>query len=163
VAARSLTDAAGALILKRHGVTGPDAEFRRASAEIKGHALTLALIGRYLRLAFDPPDIARRDCFGFGDADKETSEVKEGKGHTFRVIAAYERWFESEGRHVEAAILRLLGLFDRPGPTASPPCAPLRSSPASPSRPSAWGKGNGTSPFGASASSTSSRPPSGRR
>jgi hypothetical protein len=109
-----LTDASGAAVLRGHGVIGPQAELETASHEVKGHALTLALMGRYLRLAFDPPDIARRDSFGFGDADKETSELTEGKGHAFRVIAAYERWFESEGRHVEAAILRLLGLFDRP-------------------------------------------------
>jgi tetratricopeptide (TPR) repeat protein len=109
-----LTDAAGALVLKRHGVTGPDAELQSASAEVKGHALTLALMGRYLRLAFDPPDIARRDGFHFSEADAETQN-----GHAFRVIAAYERWFEREGRHVEAAILRMLGLFDRP---ATPDC-----------------------------------------
>ena len=51
-------------------------------------------------------------------------------GHTFRVIATYERWFESEGRHVEVAILRLLGLFHRP---ATPDClAALCAAPARP-------------------------------
>ena len=109
-----LTDAAGALVLKRHGVTGPEDELQRASAEVKGHALTLSLMGRYLRLAFDPPDIARRDCFHFSEADAETQN-----GHAFRVFAAYEQWFEAEGREVEVAILRLLGLFDRP---ATPDC-----------------------------------------
>lgn len=125
-----LTDAAGAAVLRGHGVIGPQAELEAASREVKGHALTLALMGRYLRLAFDPPDIARRDCFEFGDADKETGEVKEGNGHAFRVIAAYERWFEMNDRRVEAAILRLLGLFDRP---ATPDCvAALCAAPAIP-------------------------------
>jgi hypothetical protein len=86
---------------------------------VKGHALTLSLMGRFLSLAFDPPDIARRDCFGFEEADHETSTVKAGRGHAFRVFAAYEKWLEREGRDVEVAILRLLGLFDRP---ATPDC-----------------------------------------
>jgi len=109
-----LTDIAGALVLKRHGVTGPQEELEKASDEVKGHALTLALMGRYLRLAFDPPDVARRDCFDFSEADAETRN-----GHAFRVFAAYERWFDMNDRRVEAAILRLLGLFDRP---ATPDC-----------------------------------------
>jgi hypothetical protein len=120
-----LTDVAGALVLRGHGVTGPDIELRSASAEVKGHALTLSLMGRYLTLAFDPPDIARRDCFRFSEADAETQN-----GHAFRVFAAYEAWFESEDRHVEVAILRLLGLFDRP---ATPDClAALSAAPAIP-------------------------------
>ncbi len=118
-----LSDAEGARVLKRHGVIGPDAELERASAEVKGHALTLTLMGRYLRLAFHPPDIARRDCFQFSEADAETQN-----GHAFRVFAAYEKGFESEGKDVEAAILRMLGLFDRP---ATPDClAALCAAPA---------------------------------
>jgi hypothetical protein len=109
-----LDDAASALVLKRHGVTGPEEELRCASAEVKGHALTLTLMGQYLNLAFIPPDIARRDCFRFSEADAETEN-----GHAFRVFAEYERWFERAGRQAELAILRLLGLFDRP---ATPDC-----------------------------------------
>tara|TARA_R110002072_G_scaffold302710_2_gene487702 strand:+ start:244360 stop:246594 length:2235 start_codon:yes stop_codon:yes gene_type:complete len=114
-----LTDAAGAAVLKAHGVTGPDSELEQASREVKGHALTLSLAGRFLKLAFDPPDIAQRDCFRFEAADHETSEVREGRGHAFRVFAAYEDWLLKENREVEVAILRLLGLFDRP---ATPDC-----------------------------------------
>jgi hypothetical protein len=109
-----LSDDESARVLKRHGVTGPDGELQHASGEVKGHALTLALMGRYLRLAFDPPDIARRDCFHFAEVNPEVQN-----GHAFRVIAAYEKWFEGEGRHIELAILSLLGLFDRP---ATPDC-----------------------------------------
>jgi hypothetical protein len=138
-----LTDVAGALVLKGHGVTGPDDELRLASREVKGHALTLGLMGRYLELAFEPPDIAKRDCFQFEEADAETKN-----GHAFRVFAAYERWFEGKparqswwqrwfGRkhkpttdQTALAILRLLGLFDRP---ATPDClAALCATPAIP-------------------------------
>ncbi len=120
-----LTDVAGAAVLCGHNVIGPQAELEAASREVKGHALTLSLMGRYLRLAFDPPDIARRDCFHFSEADAETQN-----GHAFRVFAAYERWFENEGRLVELGILRLLGLFDRP---ATPDClAALCAAPAIP-------------------------------
>jgi hypothetical protein len=109
-----LSDVAGAAVLRAHGVVGPDDELRRASREVQGHALTVSLMGRYLKLAFSPPDVARRDSFRFRAADAETQN-----GHAFRVFAAYERWLDSEGRHVELAILRLLGLFDRP---ATPDC-----------------------------------------
>ncbi len=128
-----LTDAAGAAVLRAHGVTGPDEERQEASREVRGHALTLSLMGRFLKLAFDPPDIARRDCFKFEEADREfavagasspnssagsRSHVT-GRGHAFRVFAAYEQGLLGEGREVEVAILRLLGLFDRP---ATPDC-----------------------------------------
>src|SRR5437764_6017860 len=40
-------------------------------------------------------------------------------------MEAYERWLEKDGRHVELAVLLLIGLFDRP---ATPDClAALRS------------------------------------
>ena len=109
-----LTDVAGAAVLRAHGVIGPQHELETASREVKGHALTLGLMGRYLRLAFDPADIARRDCFHVSEADTEVRN-----GSAFRALAAYETWFESEGRQIESAILRLLGLFDRP---ATPDC-----------------------------------------
>lgn len=120
-----LTDVAGAAVLRGHGVAGPQDELEAASREVKGHALTVSLMGRYLRLAFDPPDVARRDCFQFSAADAETVN-----GHAFRVFAAYERWLDREGRQVELALLRLLGLFDRP---ATPDClAALAAEPALP-------------------------------
>ena len=51
-------------------------------------------------------------------------------GHAFKAIEAYERWFEGGGEtgRRELAVLRLLGLFDRP---ASPGCLDaLRETPA---------------------------------
>ncbi len=122
----ALSHVAGAEVLRALGVTGPQEELERASREVKGHALTLSLMGRYLKAAFgDNPDIARRDCFQFTEADAETLN-----GHALRVIAAYERWLESEDRRVELTILRLLGLFARP---AEPDClSALRQPPAIP-------------------------------
>lgn len=95
---------------------GPqDAELQAASDEVRGHALTLSLLGAYLALAFDG-DIRRRDQVEFSTADAETA-----RGHAFRVIAAYERWFAAAGEAGarQLAALRLLGFFDRPAGSAS--------------------------------------------
>jgi hypothetical protein len=109
---RPLSDPAGAAVLRRLGVQGPQTELELASREVRGHALTLTLMGSYFRVRFhEDPDIARRHCFGFKQADDRIQG-----GHAFRVVAAYERLFEDSDRHVELAILRLLGLFDRPAP-----------------------------------------------
>jgi hypothetical protein len=121
-----LTDEAGAALLTKLGVHGTAAEKRDLSARVKGHALTLTLLGRYLKRAHHG-DIRRVDRVNF----QKVNEKEQG-GHAFRVIAAYERWFEesdslsASGREVEShlgktclAILRMLGLFDRP---ATPDC-----------------------------------------
>jgi tetratricopeptide (TPR) repeat protein len=84
--------------------------------EVRGHALTLNLIGTYLRDAH-AGDVRKRDLIRFEEADSELRG-----GHAFRVIDAYIRWFESEdGIDFEntqgksaVAILRLMGLFDGP-------------------------------------------------
>jgi len=116
-----LTDEAGAALLTMLGVGGTDQEKRDLSARVRGHALTLTLLGRYLKRAHHG-DIRRVDRVDFQIADDHV----EG-GHAFRVIAAYERWFEENNCHAELAILRMLGLVDRP---ATPDClAALRDPP----------------------------------
>jgi len=97
-------------LLKRLGVHGLQQEFESLATDVKGHALTLNLLGRYLAEAHHG-DIRRRDLVRFEEADAEIQG-----GHAFRVIAAYERWFggEGEGGLRALAILRLMGLFDRP-------------------------------------------------
>ncbi|MCB1236220.1 MAG: hypothetical protein KDM91_14210, partial [Verrucomicrobiae bacterium] len=143
-----LTDAAGAAVLHAQGVThagaaeiGPDdAELRTASREVEGHALTLTLMGKYLALACDG-DIRRRDTFALAEADPEwvtRFDPTSPYGHAFKVIAAYERWFldakaersEAERRQgrLQLAILRLLGLFNRPASSAC--LTALREAPA---------------------------------
>src|SRR5205085_5508527 len=95
----------------------------KASKEVKGHALTLQLMGNYLALAH-AGDIRKRDTFKFTEADNEVQG-----GHAFRVLKAYETWLSTSGEagRRQLAILRLLGLFDRP---ADPGClAALRKPP----------------------------------
>lgn len=105
-----LSHEAGVRLLKTLGVKGAAQEFDSLVEEVKGHALTLNLLGTYLRDAHEG-DIRRRDLVRLAEADAE-----EQGGHAFRVMAAYERHLESEGEKGQRAlaILRLMGLFDRP-------------------------------------------------
>ncbi|HEV7787310.1 MAG TPA: hypothetical protein VGQ28_18350, partial [Thermoanaerobaculia bacterium] len=96
-------DAAVAL-LRRLGVDGRESELVAAAEEFKRHALTLTLLGSFLRRAHRGDVRKRREI------DLHRADEKQG-GHAFRVIAAYARWL---GEGPELAILRLLGLFDRP-------------------------------------------------
>ena len=105
-----LSRAAGVDLLKKLGVCGAAREFETLVEDVKGHALTLTLLGSYLHDAHDG-DIRRRDMVKLEEADAE-----EQGGHAFRVMAAYELAFEWEGDKGQRALalLRLLGLFDRP-------------------------------------------------
>jgi len=109
----SLTNEASAALLTKLGVNGTNQKKRDLSSRVKGHALSLVLLGHYLKLAHHGY-IRRVDRVDF----KNVNEKEQG-GHAFRVIAAYERWFEESKCNAELAILRLLGLFDRP---ATPDC-----------------------------------------
>lgn len=114
----NLGDEDGARLLYRQGVkkagaaaiAADDEELKQASREVRGHALTLSLLGSYLTDAHDG-DVRRRDQVDLREADAEMRG-----GHAFKVMAAYERWFEQEGEKGarELAALRLLGFFDRP-------------------------------------------------
>lgn len=116
-----LSKEAGASLLENLGVRGTAQERETLAADVKGHALTLTLLGKFLAEAHGG-DIRRRDLVSLREADYE-----EMRGHAFRVMEAYEEWLARDGRHVELAILRLLGLFDRP---ATPDClAALRQAP----------------------------------
>ena len=76
---------------KRSASTGRAAEREQLSADVRGHALTLNLIGSYLRDAHGG-DIRQRDRIKLEEADDE-----EQGGHAFRVMDAYAEWFESDG------------------------------------------------------------------
>jgi hypothetical protein len=106
---KRLSNKAGVELLRRLGVTGGQKDFETLVEDVKGHALTLNLLGAWLRDAY-AGDIRQRDQVKLEDADEEQG------GHAFRVMDAYVRWFESEGKHGKRALalLRLLGLFDRP-------------------------------------------------
>jgi hypothetical protein len=102
---------AGVHLLKTLGVTGTAQEFETLVEDVKGHALTLTLLGGFLKRAFHG-DIRQRDRVKFEKADAQMDG-----GHAFRTLAAYEQWLlrdgGDEGRR-EVAVLRLMGLFDRP-------------------------------------------------
>ncbi len=110
---RCLSNEAGVALLRSIGVKGAQKEFETLVKDVKGHALTLNLFGTYLRDAH-VGDIRKRDLVKLEEADTE-----EQGGHAFRVVDAYVRWFETDGEKGKRAlaILRLLGLFDRPATT----------------------------------------------
>ena len=100
----TLAPQAGARILRAQGVKGEAEELEQASAEFGGHSLALTLLGGYLADVCDG-DIRRRGEIGNLEEDERHG------GHARRVMAAYEKWL---GEGPELAVLRLLGLFDRP-------------------------------------------------
>ncbi len=146
-----LSPEAGAALLHHSGaqragdkypIAVDDEELQEASREVQGHALTLFLIGQYLKLALKRAqrgDIRQRDRIKLADADKKyVNDATRPYGHAFKAIEAYERWLEGKdegGRRTDEglrqlAILRLLGLFDRP---ASEEClTALRAKPVIP-------------------------------
>ncbi|HEX7677561.1 MAG TPA: hypothetical protein VF713_05515, partial [Thermoanaerobaculia bacterium] len=124
----ALTDLAGAALLHDRGATRAgareiardDKELQAASREVRGHGLTLQLLGQYLRLVEDG-DILKRHTVRLADADREyQNDDTRPYGHAFKAMEAYEKWFEREGAHGQRqlAFLRLLGLFDRPASMA---------------------------------------------
>lgn len=113
----SLSPLASVELLRLLGVVGKEAELRAAAAAVKHHALTLTLLGNFLRQAHGGDVRKRREI------DLRKADERQG-GQAFRVIGAYARWL---GEGPELAILRLLGFFDRPAAAAS--LAALRAAP----------------------------------
>ena len=109
-----------AQLLRSLGVIGDDAEMLAAAQEFKGHAYGLTLLGSYLAEVLGGDLRRRKDIANLFDDERFGSKAD-------RMIAAYETWL---GAGVEVAILRLLGLFDRPAEAAS--IAALRAAPVVP-------------------------------
>ncbi len=99
-----LSPQAGAQILRSFNVKGDDQELEQATSELSGHAFSLTLLGSYLNEVLDS-DIRRRK-----EIENLFDDTRYGEA-AHSMIAAYERWL---GEGMELAILRLLGLFDRP-------------------------------------------------
>ena len=99
-----LSRPAGSALLEAIGVRGDAAELAEAVDAVEGHALTLNLLGTYVR------DILDRDGRRWREAGL-LEAARQGNQRALQVMAAYEKWFA--GRP-ELAILRILGLFDRP-------------------------------------------------
>lgn len=115
---KRLTKEAGVRLLLKLGVrveSGSKEEFEKLVEDVKGHALTLNLLGSYLYQAH-AGDIRKRGLVKLEEADEEHG------GHAFRVMDAYVNWFNrDDGKATEKrrgqrdiAVLFLLGLFDRP-------------------------------------------------
>jgi hypothetical protein len=115
-----LSPQAGAQILRAQRVVGDDFELEAASAEFGGHSLALTLLGSYLA------DVCGGDLRRRGEIGNLEEDERHG-GHARRVMAAYEKWL---GEGPELAVLRLLGLFDRPAPADA--IAVLRAAPVIP-------------------------------
>jgi tetratricopeptide (TPR) repeat protein len=128
----NLSEEAGAALLhhggaKRAGrsnIQPDDPELMKASLQVGSHALTLSLLGRFLARAHGG-DILCRDRVRFEEADRN-----EQGGTTFKMLAGFERWFADSGdmEQRSLAVLRLLGLFDRPADAGC--IADLRDPPA---------------------------------
>ena len=100
-----LSSDAGAKLLRALGVKGHEAELRSASDEFSGHCLALTLLGSYLTDAYN----GNIRC-GEEVSKRLAHDVRQG-AHARKVMASYQSWF---GEGPELAVLRLLGLFDRP-------------------------------------------------
>jgi tetratricopeptide (TPR) repeat protein len=127
-----LSPLAGAQVLHHAGArrAGPapiapdDPELQAASREVRGHALTLFLIGNYLRLIDDSGrggDIRQRQVIRLHEADHEVqNDPSRPYGHAFKAMEAYARWFANgdESARLQLSVLQMLGLFDRPASAA---------------------------------------------
>ncbi len=100
---------AGARFAGAKDIEDDDQELVATTKQMAGHAMTLQMLGGYLR-SVHGGDILQRDCVDF-------QRVFDGQleGHTYNVMAAYEEWFQAEGPrgHRQLAVLRMMGLFDR--------------------------------------------------
>jgi hypothetical protein len=136
-----LSDAAGAALLQRlleppkpkgiHQVKSTLQEREEISRAVKGHALTLRILGGFIHRALR--DVRRWRKVDYSEADKQyitnPKDTNARYGHAFKTIEAYEHWLASGGSQGtrQLAVLRLLGLFDRPAIETS--LAALRTDP----------------------------------
>jgi len=87
---RRLSREAGVHLLKMLGVKGNANELETLVEDVKGHALTLNLLGTYLRDAHGG-DIRKRDLVKIAEADFE-----EQGGHAFHVMDTYVKSIQTE-------------------------------------------------------------------
>ena len=100
-----LSSDAGAKLLRALGVKGHEAELRSASDEFRGHCLALTLLGSYLTDAYNGDIRCRKEV-----SARLAHDVRQG-AHARKVMESYQTWL---GEGPELAVLRMLGLFDRP-------------------------------------------------
>jgi serine/threonine protein kinase/tetratricopeptide (TPR) repeat protein len=116
-----LSSDAGEQLLRALGVNGSELELRSATEEFSGHCLALTLLGSYLTDAFDGDIRFRKEV-----SQRLAHDVRQGT-HARKAMESYQTWF---GEGPELAVLRMLGLFDRPaeekalGALLKPPAIP---------------------------------------
>jgi tetratricopeptide (TPR) repeat protein len=115
-----LSTPSGVSLLRQLGVVGSDVELHEATEDMHGHALALTLLGCYLARARGGDVRCRDDLLVLAAAERI------GSDKACRVMAAYDAWLGER----ERAVLRLLGLFDRPADEGA--IAALRASPPIP-------------------------------
>jgi hypothetical protein len=113
----SLDPAAARALLRELGVLGPDREFDEAAEWFHRHAYDLNLLGNYLAKCTPDHDVRGwQQRFPILKEDERIHPMPDaaGKraGHGVRMLRAYERWLGAGSPAL--AVLRLLGLFDRP-------------------------------------------------
>jgi tetratricopeptide (TPR) repeat protein len=113
-----------AIGLIRHlQLIGTDEQIKEMWDALDGHALSMLQLGRLLARGYGR-DLRKWREMGFTKADK----LKQGRS-TMRVMSHYESWLASgdKEQQLELAILRLMGLFEKP---MSPGCfGALRATP----------------------------------
>ena len=120
----SLSDEAGAELLRDNDVWGVDRDLKRASHDFGGHPLALTLLASLIKETQNG-DVRRRDHIRGLLADADNPRHDQAR----RVMESYEKeWLA--GQPTLLAILHCVGLFDRP---ANGDClAALRKRPAIP-------------------------------
>ena len=107
-----LSEEAGAQLLGDRGVKGPTRELRAAAKEFGGHALTLTLLGEFLK-RLHGGDVYRRDRIGPMTSPEGMPLDEQVHGHAIRVLESMQtEWLGGEPLY--GAIMRAVGLFDRP-------------------------------------------------
>jgi tetratricopeptide (TPR) repeat protein len=130
-----LSGDAGAKLLRALGVKGDEAELRSASDEFRGHCLALTLLGSYLTDAYNGDIRCREEV-----SARLAHDLRQG-AHARKVMESYQTWL---GEGPELAILRMLGLFDRPadeqtfGVLLKPPAIPGLTESLADSSPTEW-------------------------
>jgi serine/threonine protein kinase/tetratricopeptide (TPR) repeat protein len=130
-----LSSDAGAKLLRAMGVKGHEAELRSASEEFSGHCFALTLLGSYLTDAYNGDIRCRSEVSGHLAHD-----LRQGV-HARKVMESYQTWL---GEGPELAVLRMLGLFDRPADEKAlevllkPPAIPGLTESLTDLRPTEW-------------------------
>ena len=110
-------------------------ELQRASDEFGGHCFALTLLGSYLTDAYNGDVRCRKEV-----SARLAHDLRQG-AHARKVMESYQSWL---GEGPELAVLRMLGLFDRPadekalGALLKSPAIPGRTESFTDLSPTAW-------------------------